>query len=432
MSILDEKIYEIKKIGALIQAPSWFIEELSVPKRVIKTQFRAPIGGTTRILQVIRVHHCNPHATGVRPYKGGHRFHPHVTEELSTVLAMDMTFKCVLAELPFGGAKGGVAFDPSVCSQEELTTITEEMTMELLKSGIPHPDIDVLGPDMGTNARTMYDIYLQVGEANHLRNIPNAGAVVTGKPIDADGITGREDATARGLLMQLQRFRTLQPKPVYALERVTVVVQGLGNVGYNLVNLTHEDEFKDLHIVGVSDVEGGLCAFYNSRIGEILTHYTTTGSLKNAPYGTAITNEELLELPCDVLIPAAIEGQITKDNAHKIKARLIYEAANEAVTPEAHEILHKRGIPVVPGIAANVGGVVVSYLEWRKNRGEHSHIVDLPDQHLWVRTELEKIMCKVIDDVCTTSDTMKVSLKDAAHVLAMQRLHRLLKRKHNY
>ena len=427
--ILKKKVKEIERIGGLINAPQWLIDELKTPKRVLKMGIRASVGGKQTLLTAIRVHHRNPFATGARPYKGGTRYHPGVTEELLTVLAMDMTEKCALAGLPFGGAKGGIALDPSICTEAELRNITEQMVMEMLKDNIPHPDIDVPGPDVGTNPTTMYWMYVKVAEINHFRNIPNATAVVTGKPVEHDGIPGREDATSHGLLIQLKEFLKIA-KPKLSL-LPTMVVQGFGNVGANVARLAEDDRFNFL-VTAVSDVSGGLYNPTGLDMKKVQAWYKKNGSLAGYSEAEKVTNQELLELEADILVPAAIENQITEKNASRIRARMITEGANEAITAEANAILFDRGIPVIPGIAANVGGVVVSYLEWRRNRGERKHRVDFDDEREWVSMELTKIMHGVIQSVHAKSEELKCSLPDAAHILATETIRDLLKKKHSY
>ncbi len=427
--ILSKKIAEMKKIGAHMNAPEWLIEALATPKRVSKMQFRSSVGGKMETLTAIRVHHRNPHPTGARPYKGGTRFHPGVTEELLTVLAMDMTEKCALAGLPFGGAKGGIAIDPSACSEIELRHITEKMTMEMLKENIPHPDIDVPGPDMGTNATVMYWMYNTVALMNHFRNIPNATAVVTGKPIENDGIPGRENATSNGLLIQLKEF--IRIAKLKFKERPTMAIQGFGNVGGNVALLANEKKFN-FKVIAVSDGKGGIYNPKGLNIPDAKAWYDTHGGFKGyARGGDHITNAELLALKTDILVPAAIENQITGANAHAINAKIVSEGANEAITPEANEILAERRIAAIPGIAANVGGVVVSYLEWRRNRGDRRHSVDLEEEHAWVEMELTKIMHSVIRNVYAKSKQEKCSLSQAAHMLAMETIQTLLKRKYS-
>jgi len=428
-NILEKKVREIKFFCEKINAPEWLIDELTTVKHVSKMQFRARINGEQKVLTAIRVRHRNPHSTGARPYKGGLRYHPEVTEELLTVLAMDMTEKCALAGLPFGGAKGGIPIDPSQCKKGELRDITEKMTMEMLKENIPHPDIDVPGPDVGTNADVMYWMYNKIAEMNHFRNIPNSTAVVTGKPLEHDGIPGRIDATAHGLLIQLKEF--IRVAKINFSRTPTLAIQGFGNVGSNVALLSREKRF-DFNVIAVSNQE---CGIYNPKglnVEKLQAWYKKYKNFKNYPGVEKITNNELLELKTDILVPAAIENQITKENAHRLNAKIISEGANEAITPEAHSILYEQKTHVIPGIVANVGGVVVSYFEWRKNRGDRKHRVDLGEERRWVTSELTKIMKDLTHTVWVKKKENKCSIPEAAHILAIETIRDQLKIKHSY
>jgi len=428
-SILEKKIAEIRRIGALIQAPEWLIDELITPKRVSKMQFRAKVNNKLTLLTAIRVHHRNPHATGARPYKGGFRYHPKVTEELLTVLAMDMTEKCALAGLPFGGAKGGIAFDPTLCSKNELRDITEKATMEMLKDNFPHPDIDVPGPDVGTNPETMYWMYNTVAEMNQFRNIPNSTAVVTGKPLENDGVPGRADATSHGLLIQLKEYiRLAKPK---ISKQPKLVIQGFGNVGSNLAILSQEKRFN-YKVIAISDKTSGIYNPKGLNIKKLVQYHKENNQLKGFPGAKHITNKELLELKTDVLLPAAIENQITSKNADNIQAKIIFEGANEAITPKAHFKLWEKKIAVIPGIVANVGGVVVSYFEWRMNRGEVKHRVNLDEEKKLVYKELRMIMNDIIQNVYKKSKKLKKSIPETAHILAMEIIKDKLSKKRGY
>ncbi len=450
--VLAQKTAEMQKICEEIGAPAWLFDELKTPKSVVKRKFRVVINGAPRVFTVIRVHHINPFPTGACPYKGGLRFHPAVTEELFTALAMDMTEKCILAGLPFGGAKGGIALDRNSVTPLELRRITEKMTEELLKANILHPDIDVPGPDMGTDAEIMHWMYNTVADLNQLsRSISNTTAVVTGKPVEYQGIPGREEATARGLLIQLAEYLRLSCMLFPHRLRPTVAIQGFGNVGANVARLASVFGFD---VVAVSDVNGGIgsrqeldmgkvFAWYNGDISgpECLLRlslempraiYERPRTFLGFPEAEAIGNAELLASDADILILAAMEHQITKENASSIRARIVVEGANEGVAPEAQDILAARGIIVIPGIAANVGGVVVSFLEWSKNRGNRRHKVDIAGDTVWVNQELTSIMEEVIRDVYKKSVEMSSSLPKAALTLAIERIYEQLKRKHGY
>jgi len=427
--ILQKKIKEIEATAERINAPDWLVDELTTPKRVMKMQIRVQENGETKHYTAIRVHHRNPHATGARPYKGGWRYHPGVNEELLTVLAMDMTDKCALAGLPFGGAKGGMPIDPHSKSRMVLRDITEKATMEMLKGNIPHPDIDAFGPDIGVDQEVMFWIYNKVAEMNHFRNIPNATAVVTGKPLDHDGFPGRESATARGLLMQLKEH--IKIADIRLPSCPTAVIQGFGNLGSNLVKLSQEKRYA-LQINAVSDVQGGI---YNPRGLDALklcSWYGKNGSFVDYPDGDRVTNEELLTLQTDVLIPAAIENQITEQNFDRIRAVIVDEGGNAAVTPNAKRGLYNRGIEVIPGIEANPGGVTYSYFEWSHNRGERRHKVDHEKEALWGISELEKIMKNITHSVHAKRLESKCSLPDAAQMLAMEIICDQLRIKHGY
>lgn len=426
--ILQKKIHELEKIGEKINAPKWFVEKLKKPERVLKTHFESSVGGRKKKLTAIRVEHANPYITGIRPFKGGTRFHPAVTEELLTVLAMDMTEKCALAGLPFGGAKGGIAFDPKVCSREELKTITEKMTWEMLKHNIPHPLIDVPGPDVGTDSQTMYWMYAACGKENEKRNLANPAAVTTGKPIEHDGLSGREDATSRGLLIGLKEF--IRIARIRFGRKPTVAIQGFGNVGRNVARLAEEKRF-DFKVVAISDSKSGIRNKRGLSFKELKRHHDKKKAFAGYKRGEEIENNNVLTAEADILIPAAIENQITKKNADKIKAKIIFEGANEAITPEAHTILSERGIIVMPGIAANAGGVIVSYLEWRKNHGDRPHAVDFEEECLWAHKELTKIMHYIISSVHKKSVTENLPLAEAAKTLALERIYTLLKQKGN-
>ena len=430
LDLLRERLEETAVTAARIGAPDWLVDELNTPKRRIEVQFRARVHGKLKLFSGFVVLHRNPHPTGACPYKGGLRFHKSVTPEILTVLAMEMTDKCILAGLPFGGAKAGIAFDPLLYSEEECRLITEAFTHELLTLNLPHPDIFVPGPDMGTTSREMLWMYIVIADMNQVRNIPNVPASVTGKPVHSNGIPEREDATARGALIQIKKFLELSKQRFTAPPRL--VIQGFGNVGANLVRLSAEKEFGSFNCVAVSDVSGGIHNPLGLNIPALFTWYGEHKTFSGFPDATAISNEELLTLPTDILLPAATENQITEKNADNIVARIIFEVANRAITPGAEKIFWEKGVSVIPGVVANAGGVVVSFCEWSINRGMRIHEVDVFPGKSAVHTRLERIMERTLCKVVTYAEEKKCSYSCAAQDLAMLEMLTALRQKHSY
>jgi glutamate dehydrogenase/leucine dehydrogenase len=294
------------------------------------------------------------------PGKGGVRFHPDVTGDEVRALASWMTWKCAVVNVPFGGAKGGVACDPKRLTRNDLRKITRRYIAEL--EDCIGPNTDILAPDVGTDAETMawiYDTYEMMHPGRN--NLP----VVTGKPLDLGGAPGRREATALGC--QFAASRALQRGMLPgrdSLKDATVVVQGFGNAGAIAAELFAQ---AGARIIAVSDSAGGMVSRGGLDIPALIAHKQRTRSVVGMPGCDAVGNAELLLLPCDILIPAALENQIRADNAAKVQARCIVEAANGPTTPAADRILFERGIPVLPDILANAGGVTVSYYEWVQN-----------------------------------------------------------------
>ncbi len=339
------------------------------------------------------------------PAKGGIRFHPAVTLDEVKALAMWMTWKCAVVGIPYGGAKGGVVVDPTRLSRHELENLTRRFTTEI--SILIGPDRDIPAPDVNTNAQTMAWMMDTISmHAGH--SVP---AVVTGKPLDIGGSEGRAEATGRGVMFTtLHACRRLQIDPRDA----TVAVQGAGNVGYTSAKLLAE---AGCRIVAISDSSGGV---YNPRgldLAAIAGEKARSGAISGNG-GDRITNAELLELDCTILVPAALEGQITARNARRVRARVIAEGANGPTTPEADDILWDRGITVIPDILANAGGVTVSYFEW---------VQDL-QEFFWEESEINKrlelIMKKAFDQVAAISEQRKIPLRAAAYCLAVDRVAR--------
>ena len=334
------------------------VDFLQLPKRIFAVNFPIELDdGSVKSFSGYRVIHNGVFGPG----KGGMRYHQDVTEKEVVSLAKLMTWKCALVNLPFGGAKGGVICNPKELSVNELRRITRRFTAELFDVIGPHTDIPA--PDMYTDEQTMawiYDTYdvLNPGENNR--------PVVTGKPIDLGGSLGRREATGQGCLYATERFlsKSLIPE-ITELAGARVAIQGFGNVGSVAADAFARQGAK---IVALSDSSGGIYAQEGLNLDAVVAYKQEHGALPGMPGTQSITNAELIEIDCDILVPAAISNQIHADNAGNVKARLIVEAANNPTTPQADDILQKKGIYVIPDIIANAGGVTVSYYEWVQNQ----------------------------------------------------------------
>ena len=366
--------------------------EVSVPTRMDD--------GSIRVFKGYRVHH----STSRGPSKGGIRYHPAVTLDEVKALAMWMTWKCAVVGIPFGGAKGGVVVDPGSLSMGELQRMTRRYASEILP--FIGPERDIPAPDLGTNEQVMAWIM----DTYSTREGYSVPGVVTGKPLSIGGSAGRQQATARGVMyITLATLKHLG----MSVEDARVVVQGFGNVGGGTVDLLHEMGCK---IVGVSDVKGGVYNADGLSPAGLRAQETAAGSITGYEGGDSITNEELLELDCDVLIPAAIENQITDENAERVKAAVIVEGANGPTTPEADDILLDRGIPIVPDILANAGGVTVSYFEWVQDLQAYSWEEDE------VNDRLRLIMEKSYVAVLNLAEEKKIPMRVAATMLGVGRV----------
>jgi glutamate dehydrogenase (NAD(P)+) len=362
--------------------------------------------GEIEVYTGYRVHYN----TARGPAKGGIRFSPDVTLEEVKALAAWMTWKCAVVNIPFGGAKGGVVCDPLGMSMNELEHVTRRYTAEIM--ALLGPDTDVPAPDVNTNEQVMawiMDTYSQ-----HARH--TVTPIVTGKPIEMGGSLGRRDATGRGcMLVTLEAMRHLG----IPVEGARVVVQGFGNVGSTAARLCAQ---KGMKIVGISDRTTGIHNPDGIDLEAAEKHVRTNGVLDDFRGGDALTNPELLELDCEVLIPAAMENQITRANAPRIQARIICEGANGPTTANADAILEEKGVFVIPDILANAGGVTVSYFEWVQNR----------EGYYWsrerVEKRLQKIMVNSFKDVMGYTESHGVSPRTASYMLAIDRVaavHRL-------
>ncbi len=384
---------------------------LKRPGRLITVEFPVETHeGTVRTFVGYRCLHSRMRGPG----KGGIRYHPDVTADEVRALASWMTWKCAVADIPFGGAKGGVVCDPKQLTKSDLRKITRRFIAELGDAIGPHTDIPA--PDVNTTAETMawiYDTYsvMHPGENNL--------GVVTGKPVEVGGSLGRREATARGCLFVVERAIARGAVPgLSSLDGATVVIQGFGNAGSIAAELFAE---AGARIVAVSDSRGGIHAEGGLDPAAVIAHKERTGSVEGFPGSTPVTPAELLALPCDVLIPAALENQIRGDNAEAVQARLVAEAANGPTTPEADRILFRRGIPVVPDILANSGGVTVSYFEWVQNNENEQW--DEAEVNRKLETKMERAADKVIDQQAAITEKFEpVDLRTAAYVLAIRRV----------
>ena len=376
-------------------------EFLSHPKRELTVNFPVQLeDGSVRVFTGYRVHH----STVLGPTKGGIRYHPDVTLNEIRALAMLMTWKCAVVGLPYGGAKGGVVVNPKELSQEELEHLTRRYATEITM--LISPESDIPAPDVGTNPQVMAWI-MDTYSMHRGYSVP---AVVTGKPISIGGSQGRIEATGRGVMIVAREAARHLGMP---FQGARVAVQGFGNVGSIAAVLLRE---QGCRIVAVTDSRGGV---YNEKgldPAELLRHKEQAGTVAGFRGGTAMTNEDVLEAPCEILVPSALEGQITERNADKVKARLIVEGANGPTTPEADAILRDRKVLVVPDILANAGGVTVSYFEW---------VQDL-QSFFWSEEEinerLERIMVRSFREVLGVSQERQVEMRTAALVKAVQRV----------
>lgn len=343
------------------------------------------------------------------PFKGGLRYHPNVTLDEVTALAMWMTWKCAVVGLPYGGSKGGIACDAkklSIGEQERLTRRYVSLIADYLG---PHRDVPA--PDVYTNAQTMawiMDTYSQLKGFS----IPES---VTGKPVEIGGSEGRVCATSQGVSLCI---REAAEKLGMKMKGATVAVQGFGNVGYNAASILHSMGCK---IVAVSDSSGGVYCAEGLSPYNLRAHKNKTGSVQGFEGATNVTNAELLTSKCDILVPAALENQITKKNADKIRARIVAEGANGPTTPEADKILYEKDACLIPDILANSGGVTVSYFEWVQNLTREHWTLDE------VNTKLEAKMSKAFSDVHKLSGKEESDMRTAALMLGVGRVAHALK-----
>jgi glutamate dehydrogenase (NAD(P)+) len=375
-------------------------EVLRNPKRQLIVSIPVKMdSGTIHVFQGYRVQHSI--ARG--PSKGGIRYHPGVTLDEVKALAMWMTWKCAVVNIPFGGAKGGITVNPKALSQDENERMTRRFTSEI--SIILGPDRDIPAPDVYTNSQTMawmMDTYSMIMGFSSL-------GVVTGKPLSLGGSAGRNEATAEGCFVAIEEAAKRQS---LQLKGATAAVQGFGNAGSHVARFLEE---AGARVVAVSDSKGGIHDKKGLSIRSVNDAKEKKGSV-TAARGERISNEELLELPVDILVPAALEGVITRANAPRIRARIIAEAANGPTTPDADDILRRKGTVVIPDILANAGGVTVSYFEWVQDL--YSFFWD-PDM---VRTQLQRTIRRAYEEVESTARRHETDLRTGALILAVNRV----------
>jgi glutamate dehydrogenase (NAD(P)+) len=343
---------------------SGLLEQIKQCNSVLRMHFPVKVNDKIEVIKAYRVQHSHHKA----PCKGGIRYSPEVNLDEVMALAALMTFKCAIVNVPFGGAKGGITIDPKKYSAYDLEKITRRYTAELVKKNFIGPGIDVPAPDYGTGEREMawiVDTYtsLKPGEID-------AAGCVTGKPVTQGGVRGRKEATGLGVFYGIREVCNMddQMKKLglsVGIKDKTVVVQGLGNVGYHSAKFFREAGAK---VIGLAEYEGAIFNAGGLNEEDVFQHRKKTGSILNFPGATNLAkNTDALELDCDILIPAALENVINADNAPRVKAKIVGEAANGPCTPEADEIFTKRGVLCVPDMYLNAGGVTVSYFEWLKN-----------------------------------------------------------------
>lgn len=417
MSVFKSALEQLKTAAEAINLDAGVWEILKKPQRIIELSL--PLkkdDGTVEVFEAYRVQYNN--ARG--PFKGGIRFHPQANLDEVKALAFWMTIKCAVADLPYGGGKGGIKLDPKTLSEHELEHLTRSYT-RALRADIG-PKTDIPAPDVNTNAKIMGWIVDEFGNlAGEFKP-----AVVTGKPLALGGSEGRERATGTGGFYVLAEvLKKLKKDP----KKTKVIIQGLGNVGYWFAK---EAQKAGLKIVGVADSQGGI---YDKRgLGMDLDKIMETkknkgllagcycsGSVCDCSNFQGMSNAKLLEMPCDVLVPAALENQITKENAGKIKAPIILELANGPVTFEADEKLNKKGALVIPDVLANAGGVVGSYMEWVQNLYGYSWTEDE------VISRMKDKLHSALEEIWQMHLTKKLPLRTAAFASALKRLAEALK-----
>ncbi len=400
MTSADVAHYYFKKAARIMDVGERIETLLVTPLRDVRVQVSIELdNGEIRTFQGYRCQHDN--ARG--PMKGGLRYHPQVDAEEVLGLASLMTWKTAVVNLPYGGAKGGIAVDPTQLSVKELERLTRKFVDQV--HDVIGPTRDIPGPDMNTNPQVMAWIM-----DHYSRYHGHSPAVVTGKPVELYGSRGRDSATARGLLVVCKQI--LQDVGV-PMRGMRFAVQGFGNVGSHVARLFHDAGGV---LVAVSDLHGGVQNPQGLDVPALFEHVRRTGSVKGFGGGEACTNEDVLVADCDVMVPAAVGGVVTKEIAREVRARIVLEGANAPCLPEADEVFEERGVLVVPDILANSGGVTVSYFEWVQNL---QHVTWDEER---VNAELERMMADAYEKVGQISRSRKLPLRTSAYVLAIGRV----------
>ena len=395
---------QLDKVTKIKNFSDEFITSLRQPNRDIRISIGVKMDdGSLKVFEGYRVEYNN----ALGPYKGGIRYHPNTEINEVKALAFWMTLKCAVVGIPMGGGKGGITVDPKQLSKGELESLSRGWVRRL--SDILGPYKDVPAPDVNTTPEIMSWMTDEFEKITANKNTSETRATFTGKPIEKGGSEGRSEATGLGGFYVFDSLRAQIGLP----DKCKVVIQGFGNVGGNAARIFNENRHT---VISVSDSKSAIVKEDGLDLEKVEAYKKQTGGLKDFPGVKNITNEELLELPCDLLVPAAFENVITSDNADKIKAKAILELANGPITPEADEILFKNGIPVVPDVLANSGGVTVSYFEWEQN---------LKNEH-WTEKEVFNKLKPMMEDA--SQETFKKAkesnthLRMGAFILALERI----------
>ena len=406
VNVFESAVSLIEKTADILNFDKRFhgmeiIERIRVPDKVI--MFRATVQLDTGALKVFNCYRIQ-HSDVLGPYKGGIRFHPEVDLDEVKALALWMSLKTALVDIPYGGAKGGITVDPKTLSITELERLVRKYTSRLVND--IGPNIDIPAPDMGTSAREMAWIF---DEYRKHRDV--AQGVVTGKPIALGGSLGRKEATGRGVVCTM-----LEAAKDLKLKNYTVAIQGFGNVGSHAALDVHE---RGIKVVAVEDITGSVHNPKGLDIQALIKHRDRTGGIDGFTGGQPL-KEDIVAYPCDVFLPCAKENMITVDNARKIKAKLVVEGANGPTTPDADKILAERNVLVVPDILANAGGVIVSYFEWVQNREGFYWDEDDVNERLFTR--LRKAYARTRE----YASLKKLTMRQAAYCLALEKIVRTM------